>query len=337
MILALTPNPALDLTYEVDTIAVFAEHRVRRVHAAPGGKGVNVARVLAQLGRRALCAGPLGGATGEEIRDLLVAADGVRQAWTPISGSSRRTVTVVAPDGATGFHEPGPALSPAECSQLKEGLRARLSSDTAPQSSDTGPQSSDTSPQPSDDARRIAAVTLSGSLPPGLDGDQLAGLVQACREHERPVLVDTSGPALLDAARAGADVLKPNLGEALAATGEDTPLAAARALLDLGAGTVVCSLGADGMLGVHRTPAGDAAWQAAPAEAISGNPTGAGDSVVAVLAARLLVDADPLPDVLRHAVAVSASAVTCPVAGQIDPGLAARLLPTVSIEEIPCP
>ncbi|MGO1391648.1 PfkB family carbohydrate kinase, partial [Brachybacterium alimentarium] len=163
------------------------------------------------------------------------------------------------------------------------------------------------------------------------------GLVQACREHERPVLVDTSGPALLDAARAGADVLKPNLGEALAATGEDTPLAAARALLGLGAGTVVCSLGADGMLGVHRAPAGDAAWQAAPAEAISGNPTGAGDSVVAVLAARLLVDADPLPDVLRHAVAVSASAVTCPVAGQIDPGLAAQLLPTVSIEEIPCP
>ncbi len=55
------------------------------------------------------------------------------------------------------------------------------------------------------------------------------------------------------------------------------------------------------------------------------------------LAARLLVDADPLPDVLRHAVAVSASAVTCPVAGQIDVGLATRLLPTVSIEEIPCP
>ena len=70
MILALTPNPALDLTYEVDSIAAFAEHRVRRVHAAPGGTGVNVARVLAQLGRGALCAGPLGGRSDGDRIDL---------------------------------------------------------------------------------------------------------------------------------------------------------------------------------------------------------------------------------------------------------------------------
>ena len=146
------------------------------------------------------------------------------------------------------------------------------------------------------------------------------------------MLVDTSGPALLDAARAGADVLKPNLGEALAATGEDTPLAAARALLGLGAGTVrVLPRGRTGCSACTAPPAGMLP-QAAPGRGDQREPHGAGDSSsVAVLAARLLVDADPLPDVLRHAVAVSASAVTCPVAGQIDPGLAAQLLPTVSI------
>lgn len=320
MILTLTPNPALDLTYEVDALAALSEHRVRGVRSAPGGKGVNVARVLAQLGRPAMCAGPLGGATGEEIRDLLFAAGGVRQVWTPIAGSSRRTLTVVAPEGATGFHESGPTISPAECMLLEEDLIALLAG---------------ASPL-------ISAVTLNGSLPPGIGGGQLAQLVRLCRRQERPVLVDTSGPALLEAARAGADVLKPNLGEALSATGMDTPMGAALALLDLGAGAVVCSLGSDGMLGVQRTAEGTRAWRAVPEEPLSGNATGAGDAAVAVLAAHLLVDREPLQDVLPRAVAVSASAVTRPVAGEIDQVLAEELLSTVALSTVtlegaPCP
>ncbi|WP_193105745.1 1-phosphofructokinase family hexose kinase [Brachybacterium sp. FME24] len=315
MILTLTPNPALDLTYEVDQARVHAEHRVRRVRSAPGGKGVNVARVLAQLGRPATCAGPLGGATGEQIRDLLRAHDGVRQAWTPIAGDSRRTVTVVAPDGATGFHEPGPALGPAEREALVAGLTALLSS---------------ASPL-------VTAVTLSGSLPPGLSGEDLAQLVGVCRRNDRPVLVDTSGPALLAAARSGADVLKPNAAEALEATGTHTPLEAALALLEIGAGAVVCSLGPEGMLGVRRDNGSAHGWRARLAEPIAGNPTGAGDSVVAVLAATVLVDGAELPEALRRAVAVSASAVTRPVAGEIDLQLADELMPAVEIQEIPCP
>lgn len=333
MILALTPNPALDLTYEVGTVTAHAEHRVRRVRTAAGGKGVNVARVLASLGRAAGCAGPLGGATGTAIRSQLDGVPGLRQLWTPIRADSRRTLTAVDPGGATGFNEPGPALAAGELEALRADLVALLRS-----------------ARPS-----VEAVAICGSLPPGLEPGHLADLVALCREHDRPVLVDTSGPALREAARAGADVLKPNAAEALAATGAGTPLGAAAALLAEGAGAVVCSLGADGMIGVQRTarkgtarrgtatsgaaPTGlrGRAWRARLPEPLEGNPTGAGDAAVAVLVARLLVDGAELPEVLREAVAVSASAVARPVAGQIDAELAALLAPTLDLTEIPCP
>ena len=318
MILTLTPNPALDLTYLVDEVRVHGEHRVREVRAAAGGKGLNVARVLAALGVEASCAGPLGGGVGQELRELLEPVRGIRQVWTPISGITRRTVTVVGPGGATGFNEPGPAVTDDEVRTLREGLATLLAS--------TDP--------------RIEAVTLNGSLPPGVSGADLAQLVRVVLEQDRPVLVDTSGPALLAAARAGATVLKPNASEAIEATGADTPAAAGAALIEAGARTVVCSLGSEGLLALQR---GDRAggphraWRARLPEPLSGNPTGAGDALVAVLASQLLAAHKPLPDVLARAVAVSASAVTRPVAGEVDLELAAQLETTVEIEEIRCP
>lgn len=315
MILTITPNPALDLTYEVDSVAVHDEHRVRRVRTAAGGKGINVARVLAQLGRPVTCAGLLGGADGHRVRELLAASDGIRQAWTKTSGATRRTVTIVDPSGVTGFNEPGPDLSTDEFITLQEDLAVQLSA--------LDPM--------------VEAIAISGSLPRGIGPEQVAALVQTCRAYERPVLVDTSGPALRAAARAGATALKPNAAEALAATGADSALRAAVTLIEDGAQIVICSLGGDGIIGVSRAGPVVRAWQAGIPEPLRGNPTGAGDSVVAVLTARLLVDGDPLPDVLRNAVAVAASAVTRPIAGEIDPPLAKRLLPSVAIQEIPCP
>ena len=318
MILTLTPNPALDLTYLVDEVRVHGEHRVREVRAAAGGKGLNVARVLAELGVDAICAGPLGGGVGQELCELLDPLPSIRQAWTPIAGTTRRTVTVVGPGGATAFNEPGPAVTPAELRALRESLTTLVSSSDP----------------------RIEAVTLNGSLPPGLTGSDLAHLIRAAFDQDRPVLVDTSGPALLTAARAGATVLKPNAAEAMDATGTDTPLEAAAALISAGARIVVCSLGSEGLLALERDDQAHGpprAWRAQLPEPLSGNPTGAGDALVAALASRLLAAQASLPDVLARAVAVSASAVTRPVAGEVDLEIAAQLETTVEIEEIRCP
>lgn len=358
MILAITPNPALDVTYEVDGTRLHEVNRVQQVRTEAGGKGVNVAKVLAQLGEPVTCAGPLGGPAGDELRQRLAATTGrpgtpdsdvtapagaapadtdaqaadplLRQAWTWIEGTTRRTLAVVDAGGATGLYEPGPQLSPAEVQQLLTDVAALLTDAIPP----------------------IEATTISGSLPRGMTDEDLASLIATIREADRPVLVDTSGPALLTAARAGATVLKPNAEEAMEATGAATPLEAARALCELGAGTVVCSLGGEGMLGLQRRgdsaehpapletsadqPAATAtcAWRARLPQPLDGNPTGAGDSVVAALASTVLLGRTDLPTALRRAVAVGASAVTRPVAGEIDLELIDQLEPTVNIEEI---
>jgi 1-phosphofructokinase family hexose kinase len=321
MILVLTPNPALDLTYAVDRTRTGHEHRVQDVRVAAGGKGVNVARVLAALGQQVTVTGPLGGATGSELRGLLEHDPGVDQAWVGIGRSTRRTVTVLDADSATGFNEPGPELTRDELDRV---LQVTLEL-----------------------AARASALVISGSLPRGWSPQFLATLVPVVQEHGAPVLVDTSGPALLAAVAAGADLVKPNAREAGEATDETDPLRAGRALLAAGARGVVCSLGADGMLALSP----DAPVLRARLDPdrlgypVTGNPTGAGDSAVAVLArafarhARSATGAPtaaPIgPEDLRDAVAVSASALSRPIAGEIDPDLAATYLPAITTWEVP--
>ena len=100
-----------------------------------------------------------------------------------------------------------------------------------------------------------------------------------------PVVVDTSGPGLLAAARAGASALKPNHEELEAATGAGRPArggapAFSRSALRL----VVVSLGRDGLLVVDRA---DVPLHARLPRALHGNPTGAGDAAVAAITAAL--------------------------------------------------
>ena len=106
-------NPAIDVTYRVPELSVGRSHRVREVHTRAGGKGINVARVLHQLAEPVTIAGLCGGTTGAEIAADLQRS-GLRAVLTPISGQSRRTVTVVDAREATVLNEPGPQVSAAE-------------------------------------------------------------------------------------------------------------------------------------------------------------------------------------------------------------------------------
>src|SRR5690349_8985145 len=115
MILTVTPNAALDVTYQVDSLTPYATHRVSQVAERAGGKGVNVARVLHSLGEPVLATGLAGGPTGVRLRELL-AADTVAEAFLPVAGNARRTVVVADRADATGFWEPGPIVTAAEWS-----------------------------------------------------------------------------------------------------------------------------------------------------------------------------------------------------------------------------
>ncbi|MHC3394874.1 PfkB family carbohydrate kinase, partial [Streptomyces lavendulocolor] len=69
--MTITHKNTLDITYKVDALTPHASHRVTDVAERPGGKGVNVARVLAALGHDPVVTGFAGGPTGDVLRDLL--------------------------------------------------------------------------------------------------------------------------------------------------------------------------------------------------------------------------------------------------------------------------
>lgn len=327
MILVVALNPALDVTHHVAGADWSGVNRPIRVVARAGGKGLNVARALRALGQPVTLTGLAGGPTGQALVDGL-AGTGIEVALTPITGETRRTFAVVdTVRGETAlFNEPGPAIDAGEYQRFRVAYERRLGSSVA--------------------------VVLSGSLPVGVPADAYAGLIAAAASAGVPVVLDTSGAALGHGAAAGPTLLKPNLAELEEAAGRllgraDGPdlaavEAAARELAGpqvasgsaehradgVAAGTVavVVSLGPRGLLaiGTHGT------WAARPPGPVTGNPTGAGDAVVAALADGL-VRGREWPDVLRHGAAAGTAAASAPVAGEFSLAEYERLVPAVSV------
>ncbi|WP_030941284.1 1-phosphofructokinase family hexose kinase [Streptomyces sp. NRRL S-646] len=302
MILTVTLNTALDLTYRVPALKPHASHRITEVTERPGGKGVNVARVLAALGHEVTVTGFTGGATGRTVQDQLTTTPGLVDALVPVTGSTRRTIAVV--DDQTGdttqLNEPGPTITPAEWSAFQETYEDLL----APAS----------------------AVALCGSLPPGVPVGAYAGLIRLAKAAGVPVLLDTSGEPLRRGIAARPDIIKPNLDELSELTGSHEPLRGAQDARRRGAQSVVASLGTEGLLAV--TPEGR--WRATPPARIHGNPTGAGDSAVAGLLSGL-AEQLPWPERLARAAALSAATVLAPVAGEFDRGAYEKLLAPVAV------
>ncbi len=294
MILTVTLNMALDVTYHVDGYVHGQTTRVREVGRRAGGKGVNVARVLQGLGHEAVVTGLAGGFTGAAARADLKAA-GLRDELVEIAGESRMTMTVVDREGrATGFWESGPVVVREEW----EAARSRCS----------------------ELIHLASVVVLSGSLPPGLPASAYAQLIRRANEAGVPALLDAQGEALALGAAAGPAVVKVNVSELATATGADEVKPGARALCNAGARTVVIT---DGPAGLTCFSAQGTLHAVAP-EVSTGNPTGAGDAVSAALAVGM-IDDTPWADRISDAAALSAAAVSTPLAGSFDPDAYWRL------------
>ncbi|MEW2631965.1 1-phosphofructokinase family hexose kinase [Streptomyces sp. NPDC048389] len=309
MILTVTLNAALDITYKVAALTPHAVHRVTEVTERPGGKGVNVARVLAALGHESVVTGFAGGRTGAVLREML-APLAPHDALVEVAGTTRRTLAVA--DDATGdttqLNEPGPTITPAEWTAFLSSYDTLL--------------------------RDAEAVALCGSLPPGIHVGAYAELVRRARAADVPVLLDTSGEPLRRGIAARPDLVKPNADELARLTGSREPLRATRDARRRGAHAVVASLGPDGLLAA--TP--DGTWQATPPGQMKGNPTGAGDSAVAGLLSGLVAGL-PWPERLSRAVALSAATVLAPAAGEFDAAAYEELREHVTVVEhtVPAP
>lgn len=305
MILTVTLNAALDVTYEVDALHPDASHRVRAVHQRAGGKGINVARVLRGQGRDVTCLGFLGGWAGAGIAADLDGA-GIPAAMSGIEGESRRTVSVVsaATGGSTLFNEPGPSVNEHEWRAFLDHYVGSLA--------------------------RASVVVMAGSLPRGVPADAYADLARLGRVAGVATIVDADGVALARSLEGGPDVVKPNRDELVAGTGVEEPVAAMRSMIDAGARAVVATFGPEGI----RAMTTQGSWSARLPERIEGvNPTGAGDAVAAALAAGL-EDGRDWPSMLTDAVTWSAAAVAAQLAGDLDPAVLERVRSLVRVEAI---
>ena len=285
MILTLTPNPSLDRTVSLPgPLQRGAVQRLTGVVMEPGGKGVNVARVLSNAGRAATAVLPA--AENDPILTALGALElpGLTVRSVPVAGPARINTAVTEPDGTTTkLNELGAGLSEEEIDAVEQALLETLTLTGA---------SSGTSPH--------HWAVLSGSLPPGAPARWYARLVGLLREAAPGlrIAVDTSDEPLAALAAelpaSAPDLIKPN-GEELgqlaglpaeramaleegALRGDYGPVVdTARLLMGLGLGAVMVTLGPAGAVLVTA----DGAWHATAPKVPVVSTVGAGDSSVA--------------------------------------------------------
>ena len=154
MILTVTMNPSIDTRYQLDKLIIDDVNRVTPEKTA-GGKGLNVSRVLLQLGDDVLATGLLGGHMGAYMAELMD-ADGVKNDFVPIAGETRICLNILHEGNQTELLESGPQIAPAEL----EAFTAKFA----------------------ELAAKAHVVTLSGSLPRGVDAGYYAELVKIAEE-----------------------------------------------------------------------------------------------------------------------------------------------------------
>ena len=283
-IVTLTLNPSIDIACAVD--AVMPQHKLR-THGDrmdPGGGGVNVSRVLHELGADTCAVVLSGGVFGHHLA-ALIAAEGVACRAVAIGGNTRLSMAVH--DEKSGaeyrFVGEGPVIGPAEFDACLAAVAA----------------------EPGE------WLAISGSLPRGIAPDMLAALVRHAHAAGRQVVVDCSGAALKAVLGQGLALIKPSLREFEELLGCKHPTAAEQdeAALHLvregAAERVAVSLSADGAL--LATRAGVVRRPAIPVTAIG--TVGAGDSFLAAMVLALARGAPPA-DALRWGLAAGAAAVT---------------------------
>lgn len=307
-VLAITLNPALDLSIGLGQLSPGQLHRAEHAETVAAGKGHNVAVVLAGLGHTVTAAGFLGSDNdGSHMR--LFDEAGIHDGCTRVSGATRTNVKISETDGrVTDINTPGPTISTTDWQRFVDTLAGQL-------------------------AAAPAAVVIAGSLPPGLGTEAVAEIVAACRAQAIDVWLDTSGAALAAGITAGVAWAKPNDDELADWAGRPlddaaTRLEAARAMQAAGARNLVVSAGGQGL----QALIGECCYTLTPPRVPVVNTVCAGDSLLAGLLHGWL-SAWPDAEALRFGCALGAEAVRHVGVGQPAAADFSDLLARVTLNE----
>jgi 1-phosphofructokinase/tagatose 6-phosphate kinase len=189
MIITVTLNAAIDKSLAVPNFKLGRRHRTVEQRTMAGGKGVNIARTLKELGQPVIATGFAGGATGTHIVEQLT-EESILNDFVRIREESRTNTSVLDPTTGeqTEINERGPSVTEREIELFRDKLLYL--------------------------ARGAAIVVFAGSLPRGVDADLYAGLIRDLERIEVTTVVDTDGEPLRQAVRAEPDLVSPNVLEA---------------------------------------------------------------------------------------------------------------------------
>ena len=293
MIVTLTANPSFDRTIALSNrLERGGVLRADAVLEQAGGKGVNISRAAHDAGVETVAVFP---APSDSPFTVELQQAGLVVRPVQPTGPIRVNLTLSEPDGTTTkINSAGAAADDALLARLRDAVTEL--------------------------AGTAQWIVLAGSLPPGAPDGWYAELAATLAGADAKVAVDTSeGPLVALAEHLGharPDVMKPNAEELALLTGGDpaaveadpaAAAAAARRLVDAGAGAVLATLGGKGA--VLATPEG--AWRATPPPITVLSTVGAGDSSLFGYVLADLRGAEPA-ERLRLAVAYGSAAASLP-------------------------
>lgn len=254
MIYTLTLNPSIDYIVEVDDLQLGGLNRMKRDLKHPGGKGINVSRVLKRLGADTTAMGFLGGFTGDFIEAALQ-KEGIPADFVRIRGGETRINIKLKHGEETEINGGGPPITAEEANALVEKLSILREGDL---------------------------VILAGSLPSTLPGDFYEQLIRMCQKQGAEFVIDTTGEPLRRALAYHPLLVKPNNHELAELFGvvietREQLIAYGRKLLEEGAQHVLISMAGEGALLIS----GDEVYHANVPPGKVRNSVGAGDSMIA--------------------------------------------------------
>lgn len=271
MILTVTMNPSIDISYPLAHLAIDTTNRPKTTTKTAGGKGLNVTRVIHLLKHPVVATGIVGGNFGRFIEEQLD-ADGIAHHFTHIDQETRNSIAILHDGGQqTEVLEAGPTINAAEQADFIAAFDQLLAG--------------------------CDLVTMSGSLPQGLTPDFYATLIAHAANAGKKVLLDSSGASLQAALQADVKpwLIKPNETELAGLLGEPvdkTDLVRLQKQLTqpvlAAVEWIVVSLGKDGAFVRHQ-----AQFYHVTIPTIQVvNPVGSGDATLAGLAMALAAHQD---------------------------------------------
>lgn len=309
MIITVTLNPAVDQNLELERLIPGDTNRVLDSRIDPGGKGINVSRVLRELGRESLAAGLAPGSLGRFIEHSLL-EQGILCDFVHTRGQTRTNLTVVDESAheTTLLSYRGPEIDPRHMQTLEARLRRFISAGDW--------------------------LVVAGSIPPPIEPEAYARLIQLGRQLGAHTVLDADAEALAAGLSGQPDLVKSNHHEAerLLSTSlkDDTKLLeAAEAMRNAGAATAIITAGSRGAVAVGE----EGAWWSWPPQTEVVSAVGAGDALLAGLLMKLEEGAG-MEEALRWGTAAGAAACLTQGTQLCRRDDFTQLLPDVRVEQI---